>query len=255
MRRGHLSTRRPPPWEIGYIVVELLHALVTATMAASNETSARYAPPRMRIRRWRYLAFHTPQRWVLDFLQEIEEHRRSRRENAVSDFPPGWLLPLRPQIPRVRRSEPVGAIRHYLLDCPDDMTLFASWLLGRCASQTKHFNLMDFAIDGSLPVKRHAARALRRVQAWTQLAALAASAPRDQRLAWYAYTTPTKHPFPKRLANFTEHVDQSHAAEAVGPSRMALRFADIEWIRHPPKSIELIRRILQRIHTWVHGAA
>lgn len=223
-------------------------------MAASNEPAARYAPPRKRLRRWRYLALHTPQHWVLDFLEGIEQQLRSRQQTAISRLSSGWLLPFRPQIHRVQRSEPVGAIRHYLLSCPDDMTLVASWLLGRCVTQTKHYNLMDFVMGASLPVKRHAARALRRAQAWTQLSALAASVPGDQRIAWYAHTTPVKRPFGQRLENFAEHVDQSHADEAVGPSRMSLWFADLEWVRHPPKSMDLIRQILERIHRWVHGA-
>ncbi len=129
----------------------------------------------------------------------------------------------------------------------------AIWLLGRCASRTQQYDLFEFAVNGPEAARRHAARALRRVEAWSKLRALAAASPFDGKIAWYAQAPVTKRAFRERLKNFAAYVDASHAGEAAGPSRMALWFADVDWIRRPLKPVEYIRKVLQRIHRWVHG--
>ena len=96
-------------------------------------------------------------------------------------------------------------------------------------------------------------RILRRIEAWEKLRTLAERNPDDAKIRWYAYAPFAKRNFSERLHNFTDHVDPSHAAEAAGPSRMPLWFADLDWIRRPPKPFAYIRELLERIHRWVHG--
>jgi hypothetical protein len=64
---------------------------------------------------------------------------------------------------------------------------------------------------------------------------------------------PPKRPFAERLKSFSGNVDKSHAAEAVGPSRMPYWSRDDPWEGRPPKSVWYIRWILWRIRRWVHG--
>jgi hypothetical protein len=211
--------------------------------------SLRYAPAAKRIKKWRRIARWSQTGWLTSLLQEIEREQEVR---VTAERSAGWLLPWRSQFRRLADVEP-AAIRLYLLDCPDRMTPIAVWMLGRCATRVQHFDLLEFASDASPPTRRHAARALRRVEAWEKVTRLADAAPDDRRLAWYAHAPTTKRVFAARLQNFAEHLDRAHAAEASGPSRMSLWFADLDWVRRPPKSVAVIRQILQRIRRWVHG--
>jgi len=189
---------------------------------------------------------------MLDELEreQVESFWRTLEPSATAH---AWLLPYRTRIRRLADAEP-AAIQLYLLSCPDRMAPIAIWLLGRCVTRTKHLDLFDFAISAPLPGRRHAARTLRRAEAWTKLTRLAKLNRNDEKIAWYAATPFTKRGFRERLRNFANHVDASHATDAAGPSRMALWFADLDWIRRPPKPVELIRRVLERIHRLVHGA-
>ncbi len=216
---------------------------------SSPPPSPRYAPAAKRIKKWRRLVRWSGTARLTSLLRAIEREQAAR---PPAERPTGWLLPWRSQFRRLADVEP-AAIRLYLLDCPDRMTPIAVWMLGRCATRLQHFDLFEFSIDASRATRTHAARALRRVEAWEKVARLSEASPGDRRIAWYAHAPTTKRVFAARLQNFAEHVDQSRAAEASGPSRMSLWFADLDWVRHPPKSVALIREILQRIHRLVRG--
>jgi hypothetical protein len=164
-----------------------------------------------------------------------------------------WLLRYRPQLRRVDEVLPMP-LHMYLRSCPESMQPIGIWLLGRMATRTEHFGLFERALDSPPAGRRHAARALRRIEAWEKLRTLAQLNPDDAKIAWYAHAPTTKRDFGQRLRNFAAHVDGSHASDANGPSRMALWFADLDWIRRAPKPAEIIRRILDRIHRLVHGA-
>jgi hypothetical protein len=216
-----------------------------------RSVAKRYAPPPKQVKRWRRRRIYDS--WVSELLHSLQrEQAECAADVTRAARKQSWLLPYRPQFRRVKASHS-AVIRLYLLNCPDVMRPIAIWLLGRCATVNQHFDLFEFALDASPPARRHAARALRRVEAWERVARLADASPGDPKIAWYASTPTTKRDFRERLRSFAEHVDSSRAAEAAGPSRMALWFADIDWFRRPPKPVEYIRQILERIHRWVHG--
>jgi hypothetical protein len=167
---------------------------------------------------------------------------------------PYWLLRHRPRLRRVAQRKPAAAIRLYLLTCPAWIRPIAVALLGHCVERTNTCNRLEYAKAESSQARRRAARALWRAEAWSKLHSLIAATPGDDRVAFYGRADEIKRPFRDRLHAFAEHVDHAHEAEAAGPSRMALWFADLDWIRRPPKSVEIIRRILRHIHGLVHGA-
>jgi hypothetical protein len=201
---------------------------------------------------WRRKSFARGPKWLVALLHELEREQSARLSNSVQRSST-WLLRYRPQFRRLDEALPTP-IHAYLRKCPETMAPVAIWLLGRCAIRTEHFALFDLAINAPPAARRHAARALRRVEAWEKLRKLAKRDPRDAKIAWYAYTPVTKRNFRERLHNFTDHVDASHADQAAGPSRMPLWFADLDWIRRPSKPLAYIREILERIHRWVQGA-
>jgi hypothetical protein len=225
----------------------------------ATSTIQRPAPSAATIRTWRRISRFTQQGWVGDFLHQLERELMAplldaRGDVAASPPSPSWLLRYRPQIRRIADRQPTAAIRLYLLTCPTPMRPIAVALLGHCAERTNTCNLLEYAATESAPTRRRAARALWRAEAWSKLRSLITASPDDDRVAFYGRIDEAKRSFGDRLHAFAEHVDHSHEAEAAGPSRMALWFAELDWVRRPPKSIELMRRILNRIHRLVHGA-
>lgn len=207
-------------------------------------------------KRWRRRKKRHPlygPRWLTTLLREIEREQAARLSDPNSPTPSAtWLLRYRPQFRRFDNAFP-AAMYWRLRQCPDSMKPIAIWLLGRRALRIDHLGLFEYALNASPAGRRHAARALRRVEAWEKLRTLAKLSPDDPKIRWYAYTPVAKRNFDERLRNFAEHVDHSHAAEGALPSRMPLWFANFDWVRHPPKPAEFIRRLLQRIHRLVHG--
>jgi hypothetical protein len=203
---------------------------------------------------WKKNFTYRPQHWVVRTLKELgAELRRWQTQHPRGRLPSTWLLPHRPRFRALIAADAAPALRYYLRSCPDEIKPLAIWLLGRSASPFQLYSLPEFALHDSPAVRRHAARALRRLEAWSQLAEAARRFPQDKRLQWYAHASIVKRPYDERLRNFAQYVDSSNAAAAVGPSRMPLWFADLDWLLRPPKSVEYIRRILRRIHRWVHG--
>jgi hypothetical protein len=222
-----------------------------AQPAADSPTSPQAPAPRTPSV-WKKLFKRRRQHGVIRFLNELHERLLASQHPAVN-LQRTWLVPFRPQFRHAIQNEAAPALRYYLASCPPEMTPLAVWLLGRCADSCRLYDLPDFARDASPVVRRHAARALRRLEAWSQLEDVARLFPNDRRLQWYAYATIIKRPHSERLRSFTQFVDASNAAAAAGPSRMPLWFGDLDWIRRPPKSGAYIRRLLMHIHRLVHG--
>jgi hypothetical protein len=220
----------------------------------SPPTSGRSSPPKERVKLWSRIVDHKRQWPVIKFLHELERVRWQAIKDCTDErLPPAWLIPYRAEFRDIADRQPAWAIRLYLLNCPADMVPIGVWLIGQCGARCRLFDIIEFGNHPNPVVRRHVAKALRRLEAWSRVSAMAKANPHDPRIVWYARAPLAKRPFGERLKNFAQHVDDSHAAEAVGPSRMALWLGDIEWVRRPPKGIEYIRRILRRIHRWVHG--
>jgi len=211
-------------------------------------------PPMRSVSLWKKILGHRQQGWVVRFLRKLDAERRDRFcHESVAAASATWLLSYRAQFRSIIQADSAHAIRYYLAKCPPAMIPLGVWLLGRCAERCRLFGLPEFGRHESPAVRRHAARALRRLEAWSQLDELARRFPDDPRIQWYAHASVIKRPYRQRLRNFTQLVDASNAAAAAGPSRMPLWFRDLDWLRRPPKSAAYIRRILMHIHRLVHG--
>jgi hypothetical protein len=209
------------------------------------------APAKLSV--WRKLLTHRRQHWVIRELNDLDRVRRDCCEQAGHSPSPYWLLPYRATFRKLIRHDAAPALRYYLADCPTEMTPLAVWLLGRTADRFRLYGLEEFAYSRSPLARRHAARALRRLEAWPHLESIARRYPNDRRLQWYARASIIKRPHAERLRNFAGHVDATHAAAAKGPSRMPLWFKNVDWIRRPPKTAAYIRHLLQHLHGLIRG--
>jgi hypothetical protein len=216
-------------------------------------TTSSESRPALKVPWWKKNFTHRPQHWVIRTLKELEaELGLWRTQYPGGRLPSTWLLRHRPRFRALIAADAAPALRYYLGSCPDEIKPLVIWLLGRSACPFRLHGLPEFALHDSPAIRRHAARALRRLEAWSQLAEAAHRFPHDKPLQWYAHASIIKRPHEERLRNFAKYVDASNAAAAVGPSRMPLWFADLDWLRRPPKSVEYLRRILKRIHRLVH---
>lgn len=199
-----------------------------------------------RIARWRGegRAFRLLKQMEAEWAKEVadgddDRKRRVRMLRHRADF--RWII---------ARGHP-AVFKLYLSNCPAEMVPLAIWLWGRCAHRFRLYGLAEFGDDSSPAVRKHVAKALRRLEAWAPLREMTAAYPDDAKIQWYA-TAPTTHrSFAERLKNFTSSVDDSHADEVVTPSSMPFWAVETFWSYTPPKSVFLIRRMLHRIRHWV----
>jgi hypothetical protein len=211
-------------------------------------------PPASEARWWKKDISYRRQHWVIRALKKLDaEVQLWRMQHPGGRMPHTWLLPRRTWLRAIYQADAAPALRYYLLSCSRELKPLVVWLLGRSTQPSHLYGLPAFAQDELPIVRRHAARALRRLEGWSSLAEAARRFPDDQRLQWYAHASIIKRPYEERLRNFAKFVDSSQAAAAEGPSRMPLWFADLDWLRRPPKSVEYIRRMLRRIQRLVHG--
>ncbi len=213
-----------------------------------------FAPTRRDRRRWRYLSANfRSERRTFRLLKRLESERPAAINSAaLRAAPQGWLLPYRGDLRWAIEHGRIEPIKLYLTLCPLEMVPIAIWLWGKCADRFRLYGLSAFCHYQSPTVRKHVAKALRRLEAWSLLDEMAAAFPDDEKIRWFA-SAPTSHgPFEKRLKNFKRNVDDSHAGEVVTPSRMPFWALERSWDYTPPKSAELMRRILRRIRHWVH---
>jgi len=189
-----------------------------------------------------------------EFLSQLRFRRRNVW-NAIAEGhqPAAWLIPLRKDIRRLWRGENAAIIRRRIHQDDGELLAVYVWLLSRFADRCRLFGIDDYIHDASPSVRKHVAKALRRLQAWQHLEVMAAENPADAAINWYAKTPYLKRQFSERLRNYSVNVDQSRAAEAARQSQMPYWSLYTPWQGKPSKSLELIRDILLRIHHWVHG--
>ena len=191
-------------------------------------------------------------RHTFRLLKRIESQREAEMADAEHRAAPrSWLLSYRDDLRWAIQHTRIESIKLYLTRCPPEMVPIAIWLWGKCADRFRPYGLSAFCFHDSPMVRKHVAKALRRLEAWSLLDEMVRGFPEDERIRWFA-TAPISHgPFEERLANFKRNVDDTHAGEVVTPSRMPFWAAERAWGRTPPKSVELIRRMLRRIRHWV----
>jgi hypothetical protein len=175
-----------------------------------------------------------------------------------SDAERNWLLPYRAPLRQIYsefnpyyNSDEVAIIRWYMGGCPLEMLPICIWLVGRCADRFRLYGIAQYRHHPWPRVRIHVAKALRRSEAWTLLGDMASRYPDDARIQWYAHAANAHRPFTERLSKFTKGIDNSHAAEVVTPSRMPYWAIEKSWEYSPPKSVDMIRRMLRRIRHWV----
>jgi hypothetical protein len=196
-------------------------------------------------------------------LQRIEAASVRMQEKGAADTSNrNWLLPYRRELRRLLAGfdsrydkTEIDVVRCYLLACPQSMIAICVWLMGEFSDRKHLHGLTIFRHDPSPQIRRHIAKALRRLEAWSYLRDMADANRDDARIQWFA-TAPTPHaPFAKRLENYKRCVDDSHAGEVATPSRMPFWTGVRSWERTPPKSVVYIRRMLRRIRRWVRSSA
>jgi hypothetical protein len=214
-----------------------------------------FAPTVRDRRRWRLrIAWFGDQR-TFRLLKRIESDRAAVGTSAVSGNSTGWLIRYRDELRWAIQHSHLEPIKLYLTQCPPEMVPLAVWLWGRCADRFRLYGLSSFCRDPSPTVRKHVAKALWRLEAWSLLADMAAAFPDDEKIHWFANAPISHGPFEERLANFKRNIDDSHADEVVLPSRMPFWAAERAWGYTPPKSVALIHRMLRRIRHWVRWGA
>ncbi len=154
------------------------------------------------------------------FLRELSEYRARLASFYDGEIPPTWLLRFRNDF-RLLAEQGNGLViqRFISLGDPALRPIFI-WLLSKHASRFFLLGIDEHCDDINPVVRKHVAKALRRLEAWPLLKKMAARHPEDERLRWFATAPTTKRPFSERLQNFRAAVDASHAAEVVTPSQM-----------------------------------
>ncbi|HJQ81200.1 MAG TPA: hypothetical protein VJ828_14665 [Lacipirellulaceae bacterium] len=216
-----------------------------------------FAPTLRDRQRWRLLSANSrSHRHTFRLLKKIEFERSAAISSAALRAAPlGWLLSYRDDLRWAIEHAPVEPIKLYLTQCPLDMVPIAVWLWGKCADRFRLYGLSGFCYYRSPMVRKHVAKALWRLEAWSLLDEMAAAFPDDEKIHWFASAPISHGPFEERLENFKRNVDDSHAGEVATPSRMPFWAAERVWDYTPPKSVALIRRMLQRIRHWVRWRA
>jgi hypothetical protein len=220
-----------------------------------------FVPTKLHRRRWK--------RWdrssvfwsrPLDLLKAIEAHGRNLRDERKNSNRRFWLLPYRRAIRRIfygvdRRFNEgqLDLLRFYLSTCPREMIPICIWLISHCTDRFHLCELKLFCFDPNPRIRKHLAKALRRLEAWSLLAEMAAAYPGNEAIQWFAKTPTTHRPFRERMSDYLKRVDDSHATEAAGPSRMPYWSLYTPWQGRPAKSAWFIRQILWRIRRWVRG--
>jgi HEAT repeat protein len=160
------------------------------------------------------------------------------------------LISYRQQFRRVIRHGRIAAL-FSALDAGDaELLRLAIWLMSRIHANIAIPEIVRFTRNADVRVRREAARALRRLEAWAELRAIAQFDP-DPRVQRLATGMPAK-PFHERFRRFagttraTATYHQRHPARPLfvrlplGPGR-------------PARAPEIIRAILENIRRLVRG--
>jgi hypothetical protein len=199
---------------------------------------------------WVAGAGHARRKAAGRFLHELSSYRR-RIQELYGVAPITWLLAFRNDFRRIQGDETVAVLRDFLRYGDPDLRHIAVWLLSQCADRFRLRGITDYRDDPSPQVRKHVAKALRRLEAWYLLDEMARLDRDNKTIQWFARAPNNYRPFDERLASFVRTLDDSYADEAIAPSRMPFWAFERSWERTPPKTVLYIRRMLRRIRHWV----
>jgi hypothetical protein len=186
------------------------------------------------------------------FLNQLVCYRNYLRQlHLGEELPITWLLGFRNDFRRLILDENLAVIHSFMLVGDDQLRPIAIWLTSQLANRTRLFDIEEYCDDPSPVVRKHVAKALRKLEAWPLLGKMLTADPDDAKLHWFASAPIRQRPFSESLEKYSQTVDQSHADEVVTPSRMPFWRRESFWERTPPKSVLAIRRVLRRIRHLV----
>ncbi|MCC6508231.1 MAG: HEAT repeat domain-containing protein [Pirellulaceae bacterium] len=161
---------------------------------------------------------------------------------------PTWLLARRDTIREIE-SLNCRSVLSLIADRTSDpkMRLLAVWLRGRCGGYIGTTILSRYTRSPSFQLRKETARALNRLSAWSVLAEVAESdsSERIRRIA----TPPLPKPHSRRLEDFSRNVQPIRVTLKPPPIWISPEVRPSEGKR--PKSVLLIRQILEHIHALV----
>jgi hypothetical protein len=207
-------------------------------------------------KRWAKFYRATPGYKLLEQIEAARPQVASKAtERGVEIF---WLLPFRRRFRRtfarlrsIGQEVDVEAIRYYMAFCSTDMIPICIWLIGKCGVRFHAYDISQFCSEQPSQIRKHVAKALRRLEARWLLEEMAGRYRFDEAIQRFADSPVIHQPFPERLSRYVQSVDDSHADEVVTPSRMPFWSLEKSWDYTPPKSVLAIRRMLRRIRHWV----
>jgi hypothetical protein len=178
-------------------------------------------------------------------LDLIRAHRQrcARGETAT-------LFRYRDNFRRITRERPVSALVVCLASGPREMRQLAIWLLGRMGNRRTVAAIAQLGRDPDPSVRKEVAKALRRLDGWRYLRAMAETDPHP-RVRRYANEEPPKL-FPDRLRRYL--ADDVRRTGAKSDSQAPLPQSTVATVTldgRPPKSSWFIARVLRRIHCLV----
>ncbi len=163
---------------------------------------------------------------------------------------PGWLLPLRPHIRRMKQLDPRAALTLVIaLTANEDVRRLAVWLRGRCGGSLGTTIIFQFARAPNWRTRKVVAQCLKRMSAWSQLRWIA-STEVDPRVRRIAAVQPPRE-YTDRLADYCDHVPTTEITPASTPMFIAPH--DDAVTGRPAKPKWLIRLLLHRIQKLVSG--
>jgi len=191
-------------------------------------------------RRFLLTSEHKADYW---FVSELHSRRRIARAAGQATES---LLASRPRFRDIIRHERITGLFWCVESREPDVVRLAIWLMGRIRAGVPISEIMPYCHSPDLRIRREVARALRRLNAWAELRAIAEDD--DPRVRQLAVQRPAA-PFATRLARVT-----IAAAAPEAPRARPAFFARLPFgPERPLKTPEFIRAMLERIRQLVRG--
>jgi hypothetical protein len=143
-------------------------------------------------------------------------------------------------------DDAVGGLAWAIGHGGDQSKRLAVWLVGRLERRRLAWLVAPLRCSDSPAVRKEVARALRRMDAWTELATMSG----DPAVRQFA-VPPVRRPFADRIGSFLGHVAAGPPVGARASMPLVVNVSPLAG--RPPRSAATIRRVLETIRRLVHG--